>query len=183
MFRERELRESAGASMFFPARCPNGCSLFVVFPQGGGQAFARVVETVWSTLMPKFLFIYRESTESRAKPSPEKMKALGAAWYAWMQKFSESILPGGDGLKPSGRVIKAGIVTDGPHVEAKEVIVSFTIIQADDYDAGAGDCPCMSARPHDRDPRIGRLRIRRHVADRLRAEGVDCRRRGKDRRW
>ena len=30
--------------------------------------------------MAKFLFIYRESTESRAKPSAEEMQALQAAW-------------------------------------------------------------------------------------------------------
>jgi hypothetical protein len=35
-------------------------------------------------------------------------------------------------------------VTDGPYVEAKEVIVSFAVIQADDYDAAvaiARECP------------------------------------------
>ncbi len=94
--------------------------------------------------MAKFLFIYRESTEKTAKPSPEEMQALGAAWGAWMQKFSASIVPGGDGLKHSGRVLKAGLVTDGPYVESKEAIVSFTMIQADDYDqalAIARACP------------------------------------------
>ena len=94
--------------------------------------------------MAKFLFIYRESTESRAQPSPEEMQALAAAWDAWMQKFSAAILPGGDGLKQSGRLMKAGLVTDGPYVEAKEIIVSFTLIQADDYDAAvaiARECP------------------------------------------
>ena len=85
--------------------------------------------------MAKFLFIYRESTVKGAKPSPEEMQALAGQWYAWMQKFSASILPGGDGLKPSGRVLKAGLVTDGPYAEAKEIIASFSIIQADDYDA------------------------------------------------
>ena len=94
--------------------------------------------------MPKFLFIYRESTESRAQPSPEEMQALQQAWYAWMQKFSSAILPGGDGLKPTGRIVKAGLVTDGPYVEAKEVVVSFGVIQAEDYDAAvaiARECP------------------------------------------
>jgi hypothetical protein len=94
--------------------------------------------------MAKFLFIYRESTESRVKPSPEEMQALQAAWYTWMQKFSSAIVPGGDGLKQTGRVVKAGLVTDGPYVEAKEVIVSFGVIQADDYDAAvaiARECP------------------------------------------
>ena len=94
--------------------------------------------------MAKFLCIYREPTERRTKPSPEEMQALQGAWYAWMQKFSAAIVPGGDGLKHSGRVVKAGLVTDGPYIEAKELIVSFTIIQADNYDAAvaiARACP------------------------------------------
>ena len=104
----------ASFDVFIPRRCPNGCSLFVVFTQGGGQASARACETVWSTVMAKFLFIYRESTVSRAKPSPEEMQALAAAWGTWMQKFRSAIVPGGDGLKHTGRVVKAGLVTDGP---------------------------------------------------------------------
>ena len=97
-----------------------------------------------STVMAKFLFIYRESTEHRAKPSPEEMQALQTAWYGWMQKFAPAIMPGGDGLKHSGRVLKAGLVTDGPYVEAKEFVVSFAVIQADDYEAAvaiARECP------------------------------------------
>ena len=94
--------------------------------------------------MAKFLFIYRESTVSRTKPSPEEMQELQQAWYAWMQKFSSAIVPGGDGLKHTGRILKAGLVTDGPYVEAKEIIVSFTVIQAADYYAAvaiARECP------------------------------------------
>ncbi len=94
--------------------------------------------------MPKFLFVYRESTDPHARPSAEEMQALQTGWYAWMQKYSAAIVPGGDGVKHSGRVLKEGIVTDGPYVEAKEVIVSFAIIQADNYDAAlaiARDCP------------------------------------------
>jgi len=93
--------------------------------------------------MAKFLFIFRESTVSRAKPSPEEMQALQAAWYAWTQKYKSAIV-GGDGLKPSGRLLKEGIVTDGPYVEAKEFVASFSLIQADNYDAAmaiARECP------------------------------------------
>ena len=98
--------------------------------------------------MAKFLFVYRESTERRAKPSPEEMQALQAGWYAWMQKFNSAIVPGGDGLKHSGRVLKAGLVTDGPYAEAKELIASFGVIQADNYDAVLAivrECPAAAA--------------------------------------
>ena len=93
--------------------------------------------------MAKFLCIYREPTVNRVKPSPEEMQTLQAAWGTWMQKFSSAIVTG-DGLKRTGRVLKAGLVTDGPYVEAKEIIVSFGVIQADDYDAAvaiARECP------------------------------------------
>jgi hypothetical protein len=93
--------------------------------------------------MAKFLLIYRESTESRTKPSPEEMQALATAWGTWLQKFSSAIVTG-DGLKRSGRVLKSGLVTDGPYAEAKEIIASFTIIQAENYDAAVAivqECP------------------------------------------
>ena len=72
------------------------------------------------------------------------VQALAGQWYGWMQKFSASILPGGDGLKPSGRLLRGQIVTDGPYVEAKEFVASFTLIQAENYDAAlaiAKECP------------------------------------------
>jgi hypothetical protein len=129
----------------YSLRCPNGRHVFVVLAQGGGKASATAGDAVLENhIVPKFLFIYRESTESRAKPSPEEMQALQVGWYAWMQKFNSSILPGGDGLKHSGRVLKDGLVTDGPYVEAKEIVVSFGIMQAENYDAAlaiARECP------------------------------------------
>ena len=94
--------------------------------------------------MSKYLLIIRHSTAPQSRPSPEEMQALAGQWHAWMQKFSASILPGGDGLKPSGRQMRGGIVSDGPYVEAKEFIASFTFIQADNYDAAvaiARECP------------------------------------------
>ena len=94
--------------------------------------------------MPKYLFIVRHSTEPKSKPSPEEMQVLAGQWYAWMQKFSASILPGGDGLKPSGRLLRSGIVSDGPYVEAKEFVASIGFLQADNYDAAVAivkECP------------------------------------------
>ena len=93
----------------------------------------------------KFLFIYRNSATPTAPPSPEEMQAFLGLWGDWFQKFGPAIVDGGDGLKPHGRVLKpGGIVSDGPYVEAKEVIGGFSVIQAEDYDAAvviARDCP------------------------------------------
>jgi len=98
-------------------------------------------------IMPKFLFIYRDPVEPRTPPSPEEMQAFLALWGAWSEQFGPSIVDGGDGLKPTGRVLKAGgIVSDGPYVESKEVIGGYSVVQADDY-AGAvaiaKECPIV----------------------------------------
>ena len=95
--------------------------------------------------MAKYLFIYRDDAQPKAQPSPEEMQAFLATWGEWFQKFSANIVDGGDGLLPTGRVLKGdGVVTDGPYVEAKEMIGGFSVIQADSYEgalAVARECP------------------------------------------
>jgi hypothetical protein len=95
--------------------------------------------------MAKFMFIYRDSVTPEPPPSPEEMQAFLGMWGEWFQKFAGAILDGGDGLKPSGRVLKpGGLVSDGPYVEAKEVIGGYSVVQADDYEGAvaiARECP------------------------------------------
>lgn len=97
--------------------------------------------------MPKYLFVYRDATTT-APPSPEAMQAVLAEWGAWIEKFMKtgSILDPGDALKECGRVLRKGgtAVTDGPFVEAKEILGGYSVIQADSYDAAvaiAKECP------------------------------------------
>ena len=79
----------------------------------------------------KFLFLYRSPADAHARvPSPEEIQAMFAAWDAWKKKFNQEIVDAGDGLKPSGAVYKAGVVTDGPFIEAKEIMGGYSIIRA-----------------------------------------------------
>jgi hypothetical protein len=93
----------------------------------------------------KFMFLYRDPVVPIERPSPEEMQTFLAQWGEWFQKFGASIVDGGDGLKPSGKTLGAGgIVTDGPYVEAKEVIGGYSVVQADDYEGAlviARECP------------------------------------------
>ncbi len=63
----------------------------------------------------------------------------------WFEKFGPSIVDGGDGLLPTGRVLQpTGVVSDGPYVEAKEMIGGYSVIQAETYEAAveiARECP------------------------------------------
>lgn len=68
--------------------------------------------------------------ESRPKPSPTQMEAMYAAFNAWKEKFQDNIVDMG-GKLGGGKVVTAEGVTDGPFVEAKEVIGGYMIISAE----------------------------------------------------
>lgn len=95
--------------------------------------------------MAKYMFVYRDPAEQKSPPSPEQMQSFLAMWGEWFQKHAAAIVDGGDGLLPSGKVLHGdGTVSDGPYVEAKEVIGGYSVIQADSYDAAvaiARECP------------------------------------------
>jgi hypothetical protein len=82
-----------------------------------------------STTKTKFLFLYRFPAGATPKPSsPEEMQAQYAAWTAWRTRFEKEVIPG-EGLKPGGAVVKGGNVTDGPFIEAKEVMGSYAFVE------------------------------------------------------
>lgn len=97
----------------------------------------------------KFLFVYRDTvgSASAAMPSPEQMQELMARWGAWIEKFMTTgqMVDPGDALQPTGKVLKStGVVTDGPFVEAKELLGGYSVIKVDTYEqavAIAKECP------------------------------------------
>lgn len=82
----------------------------------------------------KYLFLYRSSPEQRP-PSPAQMQEMFATWNAWKEKFKANILDMGDKLKSTGKVVTASGVSDGPFVEAKEIVGGYMIVIAESYDA------------------------------------------------
>jgi hypothetical protein len=89
--------------------------------------------------MAKFLFVYRGGHEGRDELTPEQMQQQMQKWAAWIGEGMQKgwMLDPGDGLTEEGKVVKAKVVTDGPFVEAKEVLGGFSIVQADTIDAAA----------------------------------------------
>jgi hypothetical protein len=87
--------------------------------------------------MAKFLFIYRGGMDREM--TPEQMQQSMQKWGKWIGEAMQKgwMLDPGDGLNGEGRVVKAKVVTDGPFVEAKEVVGGFSIIQADNIDQAA----------------------------------------------
>ncbi|GAB5402705.1 MAG: YciI family protein [Aureliella sp.] len=97
--------------------------------------------------MAKFLFVYRSSAEAEMgeAPSPEQMQQIMTAWHGWFEKVGDALVDGGDGLLPTGKQVKSGgIVTDGPFIEAKEMVGGYSIVETDDIDGAvelSKSCP------------------------------------------
>jgi hypothetical protein len=99
--------------------------------------------------MANFMFVYRHATDTFGKMSPEELQQHMQKWHAWLNEGFQKgwLVNPGDGLKKEGRVVNARkVVTDGPFVEAKEIVGGYTVVQADDIDAAAEiakGCPCL----------------------------------------
>ncbi|MDX2035945.1 MAG: YciI family protein [Isosphaeraceae bacterium] len=95
--------------------------------------------------MSKYMLIYRDPAEPAAAPSPEEMQAFLAMWGEWFGKFGPAIVDGGDALEPGGRMLQpGGIVSDGPYVEAKEVVGGYSVVEAESFEKAveiARECP------------------------------------------
>ncbi len=99
--------------------------------------------------MANFMFVYRHGTDNFGKMAPEEMQQHMQKWHNWMNEGFQKgwMVNAGDGLKKEGRVVSSTkVVTDGPFVEAKEIVGGFTIVQAESIDAAAEiakGCPCL----------------------------------------
>jgi hypothetical protein len=94
--------------------------------------------------MPKYLCIQRSQPGGkREKPSPAQMQEMYAVFNAWKDKFRQNIVDM-RGRLGGGKVATSEGATDGPFVEAKEVVGGFMIISAASLEEAmqvARECP------------------------------------------
>ncbi|NIB38661.1 hypothetical protein HBA55_03635 [Pseudomaricurvus alkylphenolicus] len=69
-------------------------------------------------------------TSSCPPPSPDQMEQMFARFNAWKEKFKDNIVDMG-GKLGEGAVVTTEGATDGPFIEAKEVVGGFMIIAAE----------------------------------------------------
>lgn len=84
--------------------------------------------------MPKYLFLQWSVPVKREPPSPAQMQDMYAAFNAWKEKFKENILDMGGQLGPGGKVVTTSGATDGPFVEAKEIVGGYMLVSAESFD-------------------------------------------------
>lgn len=86
--------------------------------------------------MEKFMFLFRggDTHVHNAKDSIE-VKTYIQSWITWQQGLGEKgILAGGEPLQTTGKQVngKNRVVTDGPFIEAMEMVGGYLIINAKD---------------------------------------------------
>ncbi len=79
----------------------------------------------------KYLFLQRSQPGNRQQPSPTQMQEMYAAFNAWKEKFKDNILDMGGQLMPGGKIVTTAGATDGPFVEAKEIVGGYMFVSAD----------------------------------------------------
>jgi hypothetical protein len=82
----------------------------------------------------QFLLLFRNQ-QSEPDPTPEEMQQIFGKWMAWMKSLkAKGQYVGGDRLDDAGKVLRSSngaSVTDGPFVEAKEMVGGYIIVAAD----------------------------------------------------
>lgn len=98
---------------------------------------------------PQFLLLLRQPYDGMgSRPDPEQMQQIMARFMAWIQdiKTKTSVLST-NGLDDRCKVVRGQrgeALTDGPYLEAKEIIGGYVLIAADSYEHAldiARDCP------------------------------------------
>lgn len=84
--------------------------------------------------MPRYLCIQRSKPGKGEAPSPARMEEMYARFNAWREKFQDNLVDMGGKLGGNGKIVTSEGATDGPFVEAKEVIGGYMIVEADSLD-------------------------------------------------
>ena len=98
--------------------------------------------------MEKFMFLFRGGdTHLHTAKDSKEVKAYIQLWVTWQQGLGQKgILAGGEPLQTTGKQVngKNKVVTDGPFIEAKEMVGGYLIVNAKDINEAveiAKGCP------------------------------------------
>lgn len=102
--------------------------------------------------MSEFMFLFRSNEEDaqRAMGTPERAQQSMQAWFKWIRELESKghLKSPGQPLARTGSVVrgKKRVVTDGPFLEAKDMVLGFMIVEARDIAHAAeiaGGCPML----------------------------------------
>ncbi len=100
-------------------------------------------------MMNQYLLIYRNDVSQDFNPNPEQMQAIMEQWGVWHEKLAKNgSLVASEALQQTGKILApSNVVTDGPYVEAKELVGGFTLIKAESMEKAielSDGCPILA---------------------------------------
>lgn len=102
--------------------------------------------------MSDFVYLFRasEAASREAMGTPERAQQSLQAWMAWIRDLETKghLKNRGQPLDRTGKVVRGRkkLVTDGPYVEAKDLVLGFIVVQARDIAQAtelATGCPML----------------------------------------
>jgi hypothetical protein len=93
--------------------------------------------------MSEFVFLFRtgEAETQLAMGTPERATKSMQVWLAWLRELEGAghLKAPGQPLATAGKVVRgpSGIITDGPFVEVKDLVLGFIVVEARDLDEAA----------------------------------------------
>ena len=100
--------------------------------------------------MSEFVFLFRTGAAQaeRAMGTPERAAQSMNVWLAWLRELESGghLASPGQPLATTGKVVRgpSAVVTDGPFVEVKDLLLGFMVIEARDIEQAvelAKGCP------------------------------------------
>jgi hypothetical protein len=101
--------------------------------------------------MKDFALLFRQPSFDYKNISPTEMQAITKKWQDWAGGITAQgrLVNNGVRLAMEGKVLKTGgVVTDGPFMEIREMLLSFIVIKADSLEEAttlAHGCPVLDA--------------------------------------
>lgn len=102
--------------------------------------------------MSQYVYLFRigAAEQREALGTPERVRQSMQAWMAWMRELETAghLANPGQPLADEGKVVRGGrkAVTDGPFVEAKDLVAGFIVVEARDLAQAAelaAGCPIL----------------------------------------
>jgi hypothetical protein len=102
--------------------------------------------------MSEYVFLFRSNLEDRqrAMGTPERAQQSLQAWLGWIRELETkgNLKNPGQPLDTAGSVVagKKKLVTDGPFIEVKDLVLGFMVIEARDQAEAvelAKGCPML----------------------------------------
>jgi len=91
--------------------------------------------------MSEFVYFFRSTEQGRtdALGTPEQAQRSMERWLAWIRELETGghLKQPGQPIESGGKVVRAEVVTDGPFVEAKDLVLGFIVVEARDLGEAA----------------------------------------------